>query len=180
MEMNPWIVLAWVVTAGSVAGLVAGLGWAWFSSRSNAENDTGDTRPGFSLERYQVMNRLLSARDLQFLAAQPGVTANRRARWKRDSVRIFRRYLSELTRDFQTLHAQARRLVAESRSESPELASTLVHQQAAFWRARIILEGRLLMFAFGIGAVNVAPLLQLIDAMRMDLRRMVPEPAAAP
>lgn len=176
--MNPWIVLGWLVTAGSLGGLVAALGWTWFSSRNIAENDRGDARRGFSLARYQVMNRLLSARDVEFLAAQPGLPANRRARWKRDSLRLFRRYLSALTGDFQALHADARRLVAESRTESPEFASTLVRQQAAFWRARIILEARLLMFALGVGSVDAAPLLRMIDAMRMDLRRLVPEPAA--
>lgn len=175
--MNPWIVLAWVVTAGSVAGLAAMLGWMWLGSRKSEENDQGDVRPGFSLARYQVMDRLLSARDLQFLSAQPGLTAKRAARWKRDSLRVFRLYLSELTRDFQALHAEARRMVAESHSPSPELASTLVRQQVAFWRARMILQARLGMFTLGIGTVDVAPLLQMVDAMRMDLRRLVPEPA---
>ena len=178
--MNPWIVLAWIVTAGSVAGLAAALGWMWFSSRKSAENDGEEARRGFSPERYQVMNRLLSERDVEFLAAQPGFTASRRARWKRDSLRIFRLYLNALTRDFQTLHADARRMVAESHSESPELASTLVRQQVAFWQARVNLEARLLMFALGgIGAVDVAPLLQLIDTMRMDLRRLVPQAGSA-
>jgi len=178
--MNPWIVLAWVVSAGSVAGLAAAVGWIWLSSRKSGSNEQRDAALGFSWARYQVMDRLLSARDVGFLAAQPGFTASRGARWKRDSLRIFRGYLSELTRDFQALHAEARRMVAESRSESPELASTLVRQQVAFWRARMILEGRLLIFALGFGAVDVAPLLQTIDAMRMDLRRLVPAPAEAP
>ena len=181
--MNPWILLAWVVTAGALAGLAATLGWAWFSSRKTSsrkasENDRGEARRGFSLARYQVMNRLLSARDVQFLAVQPGFTASRRTRWKRDSLRIFRRYVSELTRDFQALHAEARRMVAESRSGSPELASTLIRQQAVFWRTRTILEARLLMFRLGVGTVDVEPLLHMIDAMRMDLRRLVPQPAA--
>lgn len=177
--MNPWMVLAWIVTAGSLAGLVVTLVRTWFGSQPTAENDPGDARRGFSLERYQVMNRLLSARDVQFLEAQPGLSAKRRARWKHDSLRIFRLYLSELTRDFHALHAEARRMVAESHSESLELASILVRQQVAFWRARIILEVRLLMFACGIGAVDVSPLLQMIDAMSMDLRRLVPAPAEA-
>jgi hypothetical protein len=177
--MNPWIILAWIVTAGAGAVFTAALVWIWLGFRNSAGNSHGDVRPGFSLARYQVMDRLLSARDLQFLATQPGFTPGKRARWKRDSLRLFRRYLRDLTRDFQALHAEARRLVAESHSESPELASTLVRQQFAFWRARLVLEGRLLLFEFGIGEVNVTPLLAMIEAMRVDLRRLAPEPGIA-
>lgn len=179
--MSPWIVLAWIVMAGFVAGLVAILARISFASkrlgtRKNREG-TSDTASSLSFARYQVMERLLSPEDAQFLSTQRSFDARARARWKRDSLRIFRLYLGELTRDFLALHAHARHLVVESHSESPEFASTLVRQRVAFWRARMALEGRLLLFTFGIGSVAVAPLLEMIEAMRVDLFRLVPEQA---
>ena len=181
--MSPGRVLAWIVTAGFVAGLVAILAWISFASkrlgtRQNREG-TGDTASGFSFARYQVMKRLLAPEDAQFLSSHRSFDARARARWKRDSLRIFRLYLGELTRDFLALHAYARNLVVQSHSESPEFASTLVRQQVAFWRARMALEGRLLLFKFGIGSVAAAPLLEMIEAMRIDLFRLVPEGAQA-
>jgi hypothetical protein len=179
--MNPWMAVAWLLTAGSVIGLAATAGWMLFSHRRGRDRSRGGVEdaaiPGVSYARYQVMERLLSSRDPQFLSAQPGFTARDGARWKRDSVRIFRLYLSQMTRDFAGLHAYARRLVVESHAESPELAAMLVRQQTAFWRSRIALEGRLLLFTLGIGRVDVAPLLAMIEAMRVDLFRMVPSPA---
>ena len=180
--MNPWMVLAWLLTAGSVISLVAALGWT-LSLRRPRRNTSGGSAeaaasPGVSsYARYRVMERLLSPRDLLFLSAQQGFTARAGARWKRDSVRIFRLYLSEMTRDFAALHTYARQLVVESHAESPELAAMLVRQQTAFWRARLALEGRLLLFTLGMGRVDVAPLLAMIEAMRADLFRLVPSPA---
>ena len=120
------------------------------------------------------MERLLSSRDLQFLASQSGKPADI-GKWKRESLSIFRTYLGELSKDFQALHGYARRMVAESHVESPDLAATLVRQQATFYRTRVALEFRLILFALGIGSVDVAPLLQMVEAMRLDLGRLVPE-----
>ncbi len=187
--MNPWILFAWTVTVGSVAGLAAVLGWMYFAPRrrrtgsprmqgSGLEGDrAGISQSAFSPARYQVMERLLSSRDAQFLSTQKGFTPADGKRWKRDSLRIFRLYLCQLTRDFHALHARARALMVASGSESPELAATLVRQQAAFWRARLALEGRLLLLSCGVGTVDVAPLLRMIEAMQVDLSRLIPEPA---
>jgi hypothetical protein len=175
-SMNPWIVAAWLVTTGSVVGLGAAVLWLWHGSRRNGESGGGSADPGLSFARYQVMERLLSPRDLQFLAAQPGRAAAARG-WKRESLRIFRMYLAELTADFHTLHGHARRMVVESQAESPELAAALVRQQVTFYRARVTLEFRLLLFAMGIGHIDVVPLLRMVEAMQIDLGRIVPEGA---
>ena len=175
--MNPWIVAAWVVTIGSVSGLAGALLWMRFRSRTN-RSAVGS---GFSFERYRVMERLLSSRDADFLAshcaAGQGLGSDDISRWKRDSVKVFRLYLGELTADFDALHALARRMVAESQTESPELASTLVRQQMAFFQARLSLEVRVVLFRWGIGTVDVAPLLQMVERMRLDLSQLTPEVA---
>ncbi len=191
--MNPWVMTAWLITTGSIAGLAVAVTRMWLGARTRsaerlgAGNDNareesrgGSAEPEFSFARYQVMERLLAPRDLAFLATQqslasrPGKPAYA-GNWKCESLRIFRMYLGELTNDFHALHGYARRLVAESHSESPELAAALVRQRAAFFRARLALEARLVLFAVGLGSVDVAPLLQMVEAMRLDLGRLVPE-----
>jgi hypothetical protein len=164
-----------MITTGSVVGLAVAVTRMWFGSREHGaveQSRGGPADPDLSFARYQVMERLLSPRDLQFLASLPGKPARN---WKRESLRIFRVYLDELTNDFQALHGHARRMVAESHTESPELAAALVRQQVVFFRARLALEVRLLLFALGWGSVEVAPLLQMVEAMRLDLGRLVPE-----
>jgi len=78
-------------------------------------------------------------------------------------------YLRELKNDFRRLHEQARELVAQSGAESADLVAVLMKQQTTFWRATTALEFRLALEQMGIGKVDVAPFMQLIEAMRVDL-----------
>jgi ketosteroid isomerase-like protein len=171
--------MAWVVAAGTATGLVAALLWMWLEARGASDPGRFRAAEHFSFERYAVMERLFSAEDLEYLRTQPGATPELAAKWRRESVAVFRAYLAELTRDFHALHAHARHMVAGSRSDSAELAATLVRQQGEFLRARVALEVRLVLFQFGIGKVDAAPLLALLGAMQSDLGRLVPEAAAS-
>ena len=128
-----------------------------------------DVSADFSLDRYQPMAGLLADDDLVYLQAQPGYRAAMGARWKRERRRLFRRYLHELKSDFRGLHAQAREMVVQSGAESAGLVEVLMKQQLIFLRSTIALEFRLAFHAMGIGKVDVAPFMQLIEAMRMDL-----------
>ena len=165
--MTLGLTLAWVITVGSLAGLL----W-WLTRlaqcRRHSKHDK-DVSANFSLDRYQPMAGLLADDDLVFLQAQPGYRAAMGTRWKRERRRLFRRYLHELKSDFRGLHAQAREMVAQSGAESAGLVEVLMKQQMIFVRATTALEFRLALQAMGIGKVDVAPFMQLIEAMRMDL-----------
>ena len=173
------LVLGWVITVGSLVGL---LWWATrltLRRRGSTSWADSDASGGFSLDRYQPMAGLLADRDLAFLAAQPGYRAEMGARWKRERRRIFRLYLHELKHDFRRLHEQAREIVAQSQTDSAELVTVLMKQQTVFWRATTALELRLALESMGIGKVDVAPFMQLIEAMRADLaQRTAPLTAA--
>ena len=173
------LVLGWVITVGSLAGLL------WWVTRLALRRRHGTTwldddgADSFSLDRYQPMAGLLTDDDLVFLKAQPGYAAEMGARWKRGRRRIFRLYLHELKSDFRRLHEQARELVAQSGEDSAELVAVLMRQQTTFWRATTALELRLALESLGIGKVDVAPFMQLIEAMRVDLaQRTAPLTAA--
>jgi hypothetical protein len=176
--MTGWMAVGWVVTAGSVAVLLALIAWIWSQRRGKRAIGGFGEFIGFSVSRYQPMEFLLSEEDFAFLASQPGYEPELGARWKRERRRIFRLYLDELKRDFQRLHAEARVMAANADAESAELVGILMRQQVTFWRAMAGLEVRLALRAAGIGKVNVRPLLELLEAMRADLAR-VSAPQAA-
>jgi hypothetical protein len=160
--------MAWIVTLGSVAGLFLLLFRLALRRRRDAIWHV-EEKAEFSLDRYQPMGRLLGEEDLLFLKSQPGYRPEIGARWERDRRKIFRFYLNELKSDFRHLHAQARELVANSDADSAGLVETLMKQQLAFLRVTTALECRLVLQRVGLGKADVAPLMELIDAMRADL-----------
>jgi len=86
--------------------------------------------------------------------------------------------LDELKRDFRRLHAEARAMAANADAESAELVGILMRQQLTFWRAMAGLELRLALRAAGIGRVDVRPLIELLEPMRVDLARFSAPQAA--
>lgn len=168
--MTVWVAAGWVVTIGSLMVLCATMAWFWSQRRGKQAGDFGESG-GFSISRYQPMEYLLSEEDFLFLTSQSGYQPEIGARWKRQRRRIFRLYLDELKRDFQRLHAEARMMAANADADSAELVEILMRQQFAFWRAMAGLELRLALRAAGIGKVDVRPLVELLEAMRVDLAR---------
>jgi hypothetical protein len=162
------LMLAWVVTVGSLTGLLWVLARMMLRRRSAATLEREETA-GFSLDRYQSMGCLMTEEDLVFLKSQPGYRAEMGERWKRERRRIFRLYLAELKADFRKLHAHARELVAASGADSAGLVELLMKQQFTFMMATTALEFRLALQWIGIGRADITPLIQLIEAMRIDL-----------
>lgn len=171
------LALAWVITVGSLTGLIWVLTRMILHRRSSAASVSDET-DGFSLNRYQPMGRLMDEEDLVFLKSQPGYRAEMGERWKRERRRIFRLYLAELKADFRRLHAQARELVAVSGADSSALVEVLMKQQFTFMMAIAALEIRLALHWAGIGRVDVTPLIQLVEAMRVDLSQRTAPHAA--
>jgi hypothetical protein len=172
------LTLAWVVTIGSLAGLIWVLTRMILRRRRSSATLDSDDAAGFSLDRYQPMARLMAEEDLVFLKSQPGYRAEMGERWKRERRRIFRLYLAELKADFRKLHAHARELVAGSGADSAALVEVLIKQQLTFLMATTALEFRLALQQIGIGKVDITPLIELVEAMRMDLAQRTAPHAA--
>jgi hypothetical protein len=164
-----WVGLGWAATAGSLATVAGLVIWLRLRGRRANAADAADGSWEFSLENYGSMGRLLAEEDLVFLRSQPGYRPEMGARWKRERHRLFRLYLTELKHDFPRLHAQARTLVAHSDADSADLVGVLMRQELTFMRALAGLELRLLLQRAGVGKVDVAPLIELLEAMRLDL-----------
>src|ERR1700731_1200071 len=100
----------WFITCGSALVLIAMLAaMRWRRDRSDSGREDAES-VGFNLSRYEPMAGLLSESDCRFLSSQPGYRPELGTRFQRQRRRIFRLYLRDLSRDFQLLHAQARKI----------------------------------------------------------------------
>jgi len=127
-----------------------------------------------SVDRYRPMLRLLSDDDLQYLRVQPGFTPEMASQLRRQRCKIFRRYLRCLETDFRCICGGLKHLILESRYDRPDLASALVRAQFQFAVGLAVIRFRLVLFRLGIGDVSASGLLRLFDAMRLELRILVP------
>ena len=137
-------------------------------------NTSGSATPEVDTSRYQVMVRLTSSEDLEFLRAQPGFNKGMDAKFRRDRRRACRLYLKEITADFRRLHSAARTLASQAPAEHSELIGVLFRHQAAFWGSLGRIELRLMLGAGGISEMNLGGLLGNLDELRAALSRATP------
>ena len=167
--MTLWIALSWAALGGSLATLLGVVAWMLLRRRANV--DVIDEEWVFDIEHYRPMERLFSEEDLTFLQSQPGYHAGMGERWKRERLRIFRLYFTELKRDFRRLHMEARRLIAHADADSADLVWVLLRQRWTFALGTANLQVRLALAWVGIGKVDATPLIELLEAMRVDVSR---------
>jgi hypothetical protein len=132
-----------------------------------------------SIERYRPMMHLLDAGDVEFLRSQPGFTPAMAAKLRAERCQVFRGYLRCLRADFQRVCAALKLLMVHSRYDRPDLASVLIHQQVMFEYGMVLVGFRLFLYRWGVCGVDVTDLVKIFDAMRLELRRLVPATAAA-
>jgi hypothetical protein len=127
-----------------------------------------------SIERYRPMMRLLSGEDLEFLRSQPGFNPRMAARLRLQRCRIFRGYLRCLSVDFKRVCTALKVLMLQSRHDRPDLASALVRQQVMFACGMTLVQSRVFLYRWGVCGVDVTSLVKIFEAMRLELRRLVP------
>jgi hypothetical protein len=132
-----------------------------------------------SIERYRPMMHLLDAGDVEFLRSQPGFTPAMAAKLRAERCQVFRGYLRCLRADFQRVCAALKLLMVHSRYDRPDLASVLIHQQVMFECGMVLVGFRLFLYRWGVCGVDVTDVVKIFDAMRLELRRLVPVTAAA-
>lgn len=127
-----------------------------------------------SLERYRPMLRLLDSADIDFLRVQPGFTPSMEKQLRRQRCQIFRGYLRSLSLDFRRICAAIKLVMLYSKNDRPDLAGALMHHQLVFGMAFVQVECALVLYRFGLGAVDVNGLMRVFDLTRVELRSLVP------
>jgi len=133
----------------------------------------------FDLRHYQPMLRLVEREDEIFLKSQPGYRPEIGRAWRRARRRALRMYIRNLSRDFDRLHGEARRLVASATAEHSHLVGVLFRQKWMFWRVRTLVEFRLILHRFDIGQPDLQPLFDLLREMQAQLHAPTASPAAS-
>jgi hypothetical protein len=132
-----------------------------------------------STERYKPMMRLLNSADIEFLRSQPGYTRNMEATLRMQRCQVFRGYLRCLNSDFHRVCMALKIVMAQSDRDRADLASVLMHQQMMFASGMLMIHFRLVLFRWGMGNVDVTPLVRIFDGMRAELCTLVPSTASA-
>jgi hypothetical protein len=141
------------------------------SQRAEPDSDLEWCR-GFSVAKYRPMERLFVEEDYEFLAAQPGFHPRIYAKLQAERRRVFRHYLRCLSRDFDRLHASAKMLLLAAPIDRPDFTRALVKQRFVFTYAMASVEAHLVLQGWGIGKVDVRPLVTALESMRDQLRQL--------
>jgi hypothetical protein len=127
-----------------------------------------------STDRYRPMMRMLDSRDIEFLRSQPGYTPKMESKLREQRCQIFRGYLRCLDQDFKRVCSGLKLVLVQSAQDRPDLSAALVHHQIMFASVLLSVHVRLVLYRWGICAVDVSFLVQIFDVMRTELRTLVP------
>lgn len=137
---------------------------------------TADWIDELSMERYRPMMRLLDAEDLAVLRSHPAFTPHLANRVRAQRAEIFRGYLRCLHNDFRRVSMAIRILMVQSRDDRPDLAAMLIRRRILFTLGMAVIHVRLTLYRFGLSRVDVTGVMKTFDAMRLELRTLLPAP----
>jgi hypothetical protein len=132
----------------------------------------------FSIARYRPMLRLLDDADFEFLASQAGYEAAIARRLRAERRRIFKAYLSNLTRDFNRLYFAGKLFLVNAPVDRPDLAAALLKQRVTFIQSIVAIHVGLAFATLGIGRVDVRKALSCLESLRADVATLVPSTSA--
>lgn len=132
-----------------------------------------------SPEKYRPMERLLRGDDFRFLAGQPGFSPRMGRRFRSERRKIFRCYLRNLSNDFGKVSAACQFLIVHSVEDNRELVAGVMRQRVLFSLAMLAVEGRLLLYAAGIGTVDVRALVESLETMQAQIQMLLAPPQSA-
>ncbi|MCX6628729.1 MAG: hypothetical protein NTW28_14005, partial [Candidatus Solibacter sp.] len=127
-----------------------------------------------STDRYRPMMRLLDSGDIEFLRSQAGFTPKIESELRAQRCQVFCGYLRCLNMDFKRVCVALKLVLVQSEQDRPDLSAVLVHHQIMFTSGLLAVYFRLFLYRWGICTVDVTSLVQSFDAMRMELRVLVP------
>jgi hypothetical protein len=130
----------------------------------------------FSLDQYRPMERLLSERDFEFLARQPGYRPGIGRELRAARRRIFSEYLRLMVEDFNRLLRRAKLMAVLAPEDRGEFARALFKQQVSFYALVGRVRFRLALGRFGVAPSNPRALIRALEQLCEKIER----PLAAP
>jgi hypothetical protein len=126
------------------------------------------------VENYSPMLRLLDCNELLYLRNQPGFTRQMELRLRRQRATLFAHYLRSLQADFREACAALKVVMAQASTDRRDLASLVLRSQAQFAYRVATLRLQVVLYRWGVGAVDVAGVFAPFDALRHVLQTLTP------
>ncbi len=133
-----------------------------------------------SIERYRPMMMLLDERDLASLAAHTEGASGGAAGLRRRRARLFLAYLRSLNDDFSRVCSAIKLLMVHSQVDRPDLAVILLRSRIRFVYGMMAAHFQLILFRYGLPAPDVAPLVNMLQSLRVELGSLQPAACAVP
>ncbi len=151
--------IAFLAVAGAALGV-----WYWKLFLHHGAGRMGpDWLLEFSADRYAILGRMLAGDDYDWILRQTGGDKQLCRDLRSSRRKAFRRYLSELSRDFTRLQLVSRMIVVDSFRDESDLARFLIRQTVFFRFQLLAVRLRLALSLLRPGNIDVGPLLQLVQ-----------------
>lgn len=124
----------------------------------------------FNPERYEPVGRLLSEQDIDYVAGLAGCDRRMAAEFKRQRVRLMRRYLREMSADFDRLQALGQ-LMVEAGTAGRELREQLFEQRLRFTLSMVSAQLQIAGFSAGISRVDTTGLVGALNGLAAGVRQ---------
>ncbi len=109
-----------------------------------------------------------------FLGAPQGLDRRTAARLRRERCQAFTNYLHCLQDDFGRATLALKVLLVQSRRDRPDLAVALLHYQLTFGCRMVSARTRLVLYGWGIGALDVSRIERVFHAVAAELHAALP------
>ena len=119
--------------------------------------------------------RLFDQRDILFLRSAPGYNRRMETGFRRRRCRIFRAYLRGLRGEFLAARIELETLRVESAKDHRRLAPMVLRCRMRFAWALIPAYRCLFRYRWGLGRPRLEPVVQRLDGVCGEMRRLTPE-----
>jgi hypothetical protein len=133
--------------------------------------DPSDWASTFAPAKYEPLRRLFDETDFKLVGALPQ-GPKLVSRFRANRIRICRGYVDGLARDFSWASNVIKVLMIRSDTDRPDLAAILLKQRFVFTLALISLEYRLVLYRFGLNALNMSVFIGPFESLRKELRSL--------
>ena len=131
--------------------------------------DPSDWASTFAPAKYEPLRRLFDETDFKLVSALPQ-GAKLVSRFRVNRIRICRGYIDGLAQDFSWASNVIKVLMIRSDIDRPDLAAILLRHRFVFTLALISLEYRLVLYRFGLNALNMSAFIEPFESLRTQLR----------